>query len=191
MNSFRIIAIDVQSGDATFVPQFKGVYSLFLSRACLPPHCWKKLRIVSDTDSVSEIFFPKVHQDEDYVYPSLEVSDDEEVYRGSRSKKDEDELWNPGSRIRVSGSRPDRPVRQSVKRPAVEKGLEQAAARRQHIPVSFPVWQPDYVSKLDKVNNETPSYYLLLFPTFLLTLSFLFLKSGIKLFLSQIETCLS
>ncbi|XP_063607384.1 lysine-specific demethylase phf2-like isoform X1 [Penaeus indicus] len=79
----------------------------------------------------------KVHQDEDYVYPSLDLSDDEDfpVFK-PRGKKKEDEAWNPKARVRVSGPRPERPMRQGVRRQAVEKGLEQAAARRQNLPAA-------------------------------------------------------
>lgn len=70
------------------------------------------------------------------VYPSLDLSDDEDfpVFK-PRGKKKEDEAWNPKARVRVSGPRPERPMRQGVRRQAVEKGLEQAAARRQNLPV--------------------------------------------------------
>lgn len=64
------------------------------------------------------------------------MSDDEDfpVFK-PRGKKKEDEAWNPKARVRVSGPRPERPMRQGVRRQAVEKGLEQAAARRQNLPV--------------------------------------------------------
>ncbi|XP_050685869.1 histone lysine demethylase PHF8-like isoform X3 [Eriocheir sinensis] len=79
----------------------------------------------------------KVHQDEDYVYPTLDISDDEDfpVFK-PRGKKKEDEAWNPKARVRVQGPRPERPMRQGVRRQAVEKGLEQAAARRQNLPAT-------------------------------------------------------
>ncbi|XP_045612008.1 lysine-specific demethylase phf2-like isoform X2 [Procambarus clarkii] len=79
----------------------------------------------------------KVHQDEDYVYPTLDISDDEDfpVFK-PRGKKKEDEAWNPKARVRVQGPRPERPMRQGVRRQAVEKGLEQAAARRQNLPAA-------------------------------------------------------
>lgn len=72
------------------------------------------------------------------VYPTLDISDDEDfpVFK-PRGKKKEDEAWNPKARVRVQGPRPERPMRQGVRRQAVEKGLEQAAARRQNLPVSF------------------------------------------------------
>ena len=72
------------------------------------------------------------------VYPTLDLSDDEDypVFK-PRGKKKEDEAWNPKARVRVQGPRPERPMRQGVRRQAVEKGLEQAAARRQNLPVSI------------------------------------------------------
>ncbi|KAK7085109.1 Lsd1/2 complex PHD finger containing protein Phf2 [Halocaridina rubra] len=92
----------------------------------------KPRRRYNDEENMS-----KVHQDEDYVYPSLDISDDEDfpVFK-PRGKKKEDEAWNPKARVRVSGPRPERPMRQGVRRQAVEKGLEQAAARRQNLPVA-------------------------------------------------------
>ncbi|KAK8396444.1 hypothetical protein O3P69_005472 [Scylla paramamosain] len=79
----------------------------------------------------------KVHQDEDYVYPTLDISDDEDfpVFK-PRGKKKEDEAWNPKARVRVQGPQAERPMRQGVRRQAVEKGLEQAAARRQNLPAT-------------------------------------------------------
>lgn len=74
------------------------------------------------------------------MYPTLDISDDEDfpVFK-PRGKKKEDEAWNPKARVRVQGPRPERPMRQGVRRQAVEKGLEQAAARRQNLPVSYGV----------------------------------------------------
>ncbi|KAK3856195.1 hypothetical protein Pcinc_037467 [Petrolisthes cinctipes] len=92
----------------------------------------KPRRRYEDEDNMS-----KVHQDEDYVYPTLDISDDEDfpVFK-PRGKKKEDEAWNPKARVRVQGPRPERPMRQGVRRQAVEKGLEQAAARRQNLPAA-------------------------------------------------------
>ena len=79
----------------------------------------------------------KVHQDEDYVYPTLDHSDDEDypVFK-PRGKKKEDEAWNPKARVRVWGPKPDRPARLGVKRQSVEKGLEVAANRRNTQPAA-------------------------------------------------------
>ena len=42
----------------------------------------------------------RVHQDEDYVYPTLDQSDDEDfpIFK-PRGKKKEDEAWNPKARV--------------------------------------------------------------------------------------------
>lgn len=73
-----------------------------------------------------------------------------------RGKKKEDEAWNPKARVRVQGPRPERPMRQGVRRQAVEKGLEQAAARRQNLPVSVVV--QDFLSEI----NRSGAFFLTL-----------------------------
>lgn len=102
------------------------------------------------------------------VYPTLDISDDEDfpVFK-PRGKKKEDEAWNPKARVRVQGPRPERPMRQGVRRQAVEKGLEQAAARRQNLPVSHCALE--YCSVIStcmfRLNfRYTTSRALLLFP---------------------------
>ena len=79
----------------------------------------------------------KVHQDDDYVYPTLDHSDDEDfpIFK-PRGKKKEDEAWNPKARVRVWGPKPERPARLGVKKQAVEKGLEVAASRRNSQPAA-------------------------------------------------------
>ena len=81
----------------------------------------------------------KVHQDDDYIYPSLDMSDDEmDLGRIDRSK---DEAWCPKAKVKPSGGqlKSDRPHREKVKNKAVEMGLKMAAERRKKsklLPVS-------------------------------------------------------
>merc|ERR1719220_421405 len=63
----------------------------------------------------------KVHQDEDFIYPTLDQSDEEEV------PLQKDESWNPKIKMSNLGPKMDRPVRDSAKNVAIEKGLSHAA----------------------------------------------------------------
>ncbi|KAL3289651.1 hypothetical protein HHI36_023060 [Cryptolaemus montrouzieri] len=72
-----------------------------------------------------------VHQDEDYIYPSLDNSDDEDVHIFKpRGRSKVDEAWNPKARVGPLLPKVNRPAREGTKRQAVEKVLEAAAARR-------------------------------------------------------------
>merc|ERR1719290_314090 len=69
----------------------------------------------------------RVHQDEDFIYPTLDMSDEEDYI--PHNTKD-DETWNP--KIKVSHLQPkrDRPTREGTKNIAIEKGLKRAAEKR-------------------------------------------------------------
>ncbi|XP_030746234.1 histone lysine demethylase PHF8-like [Sitophilus oryzae] len=72
-----------------------------------------------------------VHQDEDYIYPSLDNSDDEDVHIFKpRGRTKIDEAWNPKARVGPLLPKMNRPAREGTKKQAVEKVLEAAAARR-------------------------------------------------------------
>ncbi|KAF7273696.1 hypothetical protein GWI33_013608 [Rhynchophorus ferrugineus] len=72
-----------------------------------------------------------VHQDEDYIYPSLDNSDDEDVHIFKpRGRTKVDEAWNPKARVGPLLPKMNRPAREGTKKQAVEKVLEAAAARR-------------------------------------------------------------
>ncbi|KAL1492649.1 hypothetical protein ABEB36_010877 [Hypothenemus hampei] len=73
----------------------------------------------------------KVHQDEDYIYPSLDNSDDEDIrIFKPRGRTKIDEAWNPKARVGPLLPKMNRPAREGTKKQAVEKVLEAAAARR-------------------------------------------------------------
>lgn len=91
----------------------------------------------------------KVHQDEDYIYPSLDHSDDEDGYK-PRGKRPMDEAWNPKARVGPVGPKVNRPAREGAKKQSVEKGLEAAAAKRAALP---PPKRP-YNRKVQKVSLE-------------------------------------
>ncbi|KAK5639176.1 hypothetical protein RI129_011668 [Pyrocoelia pectoralis] len=72
-----------------------------------------------------------VHQDEDYIYPSLDNSDDEEIHIFKpRGRSKIDEAWNPKARVGPLLPKINRPMREGTKKQAVEKVLEAAAAKR-------------------------------------------------------------
>jgi len=91
------------------------------------------------SDEYAEVV-SKVHQDDDYIYPSLDASDDELYGDGTKKKKAKskriignhsgDESWNPRARVGPVTPKTDRPIREGAKRPAVERVLEAAAQRR-------------------------------------------------------------
>lgn len=70
------------------------------------------------------------------VYLPLDGSDDEDGKKKKSSKagraklESGDESWNPRAKVGPVVPKTDRPVREGVKRPAVERVLEAAAQRR-------------------------------------------------------------
>ncbi|XP_011308381.1 histone lysine demethylase PHF8 isoform X2 [Fopius arisanus] len=81
-----------------------------------------------DDQSIENI--DKVHQDDDFIYPALDASDDEEYIFKPRGKRRVDEAWNPKARVGPLLPKTNRPAREGVKKTSVEKGLEAAAAKR-------------------------------------------------------------
>ncbi|XP_011162407.1 histone lysine demethylase PHF8 isoform X2 [Solenopsis invicta] len=73
----------------------------------------------------------KVHQDDDFIYPALDASDDEEyMFFKPKAKSQIDEAWNPKARVGPLLPKTNRPAREGAKKTSVEKGLEAAAAKR-------------------------------------------------------------
>ncbi|XP_053974344.1 histone lysine demethylase PHF8-like isoform X3 [Hylaeus volcanicus] len=83
-----------------------------------------------DDDDQSIENIDKVHQDDDFIYPTLDASDDEDYIFKSKSKSQIDEAWNPKARVGPLLPKTNRPAREGVKKTSVEKGLEAAAAKR-------------------------------------------------------------
>ena len=83
----------------------------------------------------TEILSPKTQfftfQDDDYVYPSLDLSDDE-MEIGPNVTQAKDDAWSPKVRVKnVAGKVEPRPTRDGAKKvTAVEMGLKLAAERR-------------------------------------------------------------
>ncbi|XP_017782189.1 PREDICTED: histone lysine demethylase PHF8-like isoform X2 [Nicrophorus vespilloides] len=71
-----------------------------------------------------------VHQDEDYIYPGLDNSDDDDFNLFKpRNRSSIDEPWNPKVRVGPLLPKMNRPAREGTKKQAVEKVLEAAAKR--------------------------------------------------------------
>ncbi|XP_063971927.1 histone lysine demethylase PHF8-like isoform X1 [Diachasmimorpha longicaudata] len=83
-----------------------------------------------DEDDQSIENIDKVHQDDDFIYPALDASDDEEYIFKPRGKRRVDEAWNPKARVGPLLPKTNRPAREGAKKTSVEKGLEAAAAKR-------------------------------------------------------------
>ncbi|XP_014478658.1 PREDICTED: lysine-specific demethylase 7A-like isoform X2 [Dinoponera quadriceps] len=83
-----------------------------------------------DDDDQSIENIDKVHQDDDFIYPALDASDDEEFIFKPKAKSQIDEAWNPKARVGPLLPKTNRPAREGVKKTSVEKGLEAAAAKR-------------------------------------------------------------
>ncbi|XP_015594348.1 lysine-specific demethylase phf2 isoform X2 [Cephus cinctus] len=92
----------------------------------------KKLQDNNDDDDDDHLIenIDKVHQDDDFIYPALDASDDEEYIFKPRGKRRIDEAWNPRARVGPLLPKTNRPAREGVKKTSVEKGLEAAAAKR-------------------------------------------------------------
>ncbi|XP_070559225.1 histone lysine demethylase PHF8-like isoform X2 [Ptychodera flava] len=90
----------------------------------------KEKRIYADLEDNPDSL-PTCFQDSKYVYPTLD--EDEGPLFKSRSKKPRrdpaDAPWNPKAKLVASCPKPDRPVRDAAKKPNVESGLAEAAAR--------------------------------------------------------------
>lgn len=79
----------------------------------------------------NDYFMPKmteVHQDDDFVYPSLDYSDDDEI-DDAKKEKEKDSLWCPKARVKTVGEKRTRMPRDNARKIEVEKGLQLAAER--------------------------------------------------------------
>ncbi|XP_058791434.1 lysine-specific demethylase phf2-like isoform X3 [Phymastichus coffea] len=87
-------------------------------------------RMADDEDDLLIENMDKVHQDDDFIYPALDVSDEDEFMFKSKGKREEDEAWNPKARVGPLLPKTNRPAREGTKKTSVEKGLEAAAKKR-------------------------------------------------------------
>ncbi|KAF5283043.1 hypothetical protein FQR65_LT14104 [Abscondita terminalis] len=88
-------------------------------------------KLLANDSIIDEENINNVHQDDDYIYPSLDNSDDEEIHIFKpRGRSKIDEAWNPKARVGPLLPKMNRPTREGTKKQAVEKVLEAAAAKR-------------------------------------------------------------
>ncbi|XP_074644108.1 histone lysine demethylase PHF8-like [Tubulanus polymorphus] len=86
----------------------------------------RKIQLSDDTGEN----MPTHYKDDEFVYPHLELDADESehVFK-PRGRPKKDETWNPKAKVTSGvGEKVDRPVREGVKKEAVESGLAAAAA---------------------------------------------------------------
>ncbi|KAG1675211.1 Lysine-specific demethylase 7B [Nymphon striatum] len=77
-------------------------------------------------------------QDDDYIYPGLEFSDDDEdiIQKINHRRGDpKDSTWNPRAKVTFNCPKGERPIREGHKKEAIESGLAAAAAKLAHLPV--------------------------------------------------------
>ncbi|KAI4489620.1 hypothetical protein M0802_010930 [Mischocyttarus mexicanus] len=104
-------------------------YSTTSSNSTKPTKTEKTQRNDNDDDDQLIENIDKVHQDDDFIYPALDASDDEDYFK-PKAKSQIDEAWNPKARVGPLLPKTNRPAREGVKKTSVEKGLEAAAAKR-------------------------------------------------------------
>ncbi|KAL4226132.1 Lsd1/2 complex PHD finger containing protein Phf2 [Mactra antiquata] len=72
----------------------------------------------------------KCYQDDEFVYPTLEMDEDEQdkVMKG-HGKPSKDQTWNPKARVNISVPLSERSHREGVAKESVKNSLEQSAAK--------------------------------------------------------------
>lgn len=90
-------------------------------------------RYVREEDDFEE-HLKQCHQDGDYIYLGLEGSDDECHVFKPRGRSRRDEPWSPRAKLVPNCPKPERPVREGVRKEAIECGLAAAAAKLATMP---------------------------------------------------------
>lgn len=97
------------------------------------------------------------YKDEDYIYTSLDLSDDEDQHIFKpRGKQRKDETWNPKARVSVPGEKRERMARDSAKRESMESTLAATAAKYDNLS-SKPKKTNRKRLKSDMISEETDS----------------------------------
>ncbi|CAE1176442.1 PHF2 [Acanthosepion pharaonis] len=95
------------------------------------------------------------YKDEEYIYTSLDLSDDEDQHIFKpRGKQKKDETWNPKARVSVPGEKRERIARDSAKRESMESTLAATAAKYENLS-SKPKKTNRKRLKLDDMSEET------------------------------------
>ncbi|KAH3777624.1 hypothetical protein DPMN_179072 [Dreissena polymorpha] len=72
----------------------------------------------------------KCYQDDEYVYPTLEMDDDDQDHAmKSHSKHSKDQTWNPKARVHITVPLGERTHREGVAKESVKNSLEASAAK--------------------------------------------------------------
>ncbi|XP_014205116.1 lysine-specific demethylase phf2-like [Copidosoma floridanum] len=71
----------------------------------------------------------ELHQDNDFIYPALDVSDEDDYISQFRGKKKNDEAWNPKAQLGSLFPKINRPTRITAKKTTVDKCLKAAAKK--------------------------------------------------------------
>ncbi|XP_064632054.1 histone lysine demethylase PHF8-like isoform X2 [Lineus longissimus] len=116
----------------------------------------RKTMLSDDTGEKMQTCF----KDEEYVYPTLDISDDEgeHVFK-PRGRQRKDETWNPKAKLEPNCPKPEREPREGTKKEAVESGLAAAAAAL----ADKPAPKRQYIRKKPKL--EKPSQLLVAIPS--------------------------
>jgi len=133
-NTINLLNTELGDALAAFGREEDTECSLVISEE--RPTVKQKANFVVNNELVEESG-EEVYQDGDYVYPPLDMSDDEEYGRsvstGSTSSK-KDTLWSPKIRVKkgggvASGAAGARPARENAKKKEVELSLKFASQR--------------------------------------------------------------
>lgn len=133
-NTINLLNTELGDALAAFSKDEDDDSTLVISEQCPP----KKRKTIFEAKQ-EQLFTEEseeVYQDGDYVYPSLDVSDEEEYRKSPMSaatSSKADTLWSPKIRVKkggpVSGAVGSRPVRENAKKKEVELSLKFASAR--------------------------------------------------------------
>ncbi|XP_060577068.1 lysine-specific demethylase 7B-like isoform X2 [Ruditapes philippinarum] len=101
----------------------------------------------------------KCYQDDEFVYPTLEMDEDEQdqVMRG-HSKPSKDTTWNPKARVNISVPLGERSHREGVAKESVKNSLEQSAAKITSAPKVKRPYKKKPKLDLDSIASTSSSF---------------------------------
>ncbi|XP_076304683.1 histone lysine demethylase PHF8-like isoform X2 [Tachypleus tridentatus] len=73
-------------------------------------------------------------EDGDFIYLGFEATDEEGYIFKRRGRRKPDEAWNPKAKLVPNCPKPERPVREGVRKEVVESGIAAAAAKLANLP---------------------------------------------------------
>ncbi|XP_045165878.2 lysine-specific demethylase 7B-like isoform X2 [Mercenaria mercenaria] len=101
----------------------------------------------------------KCYQDDEFVYPTLEMDEEEQdqVMRG-HSKPSKDQTWNPKARVNISVPLGERSHREGVTKESVKNSLEQSAAKITSAPKVKRPYKKKPKLDLDSIASTSSSF---------------------------------